>query len=229
MKPKDLKPPFEWGNQFTTIQDRIFYTFEQYGNEPEFAFPGWDHPDIFGTDKPVKIEFCSGNGDWVAHRASLEPEVHWVSVEKLFARVRKIWAKLKNHRLNNLFCICGEALNSTKRYLPSESVNEVYVNFPDPWPKKKHAKYRLIQMPFVNEIHRILHCGGTVTLVTDDDIYSEQMIEVLGQHPGLISKYPEPYFLTHHEDYGTSYFEDLWREKGKTIRYHCYEKVASCN
>jgi len=226
MKPKDLKPPFQWGQQFTTIQDRIFYTFEPFGNEPEFPFPGWNHPDVFTADKPVKIEYCSGNGRWVVHQALNDPESNWVSVEKRFVRVRKIWSKIKNCSLKNLFCICGEALNSTKRYLPSDSVSEIYINFPDPWPKKKHAKYRLIQAPFIDEMHRILKDKGTITLVTDDEAYSWQMIEILGQHPGFVSCYPEPYFLTDREGYGTSYFEDLWREKGKTIRYHMYQKVA---
>jgi len=222
MKPKDLKPPFTWGNQYTTIQDQVFYTYEPYGKELAFTFPGW--PDIFQNDRPVKIEFCSGNGDWVAYQAQKDPLANWVAVEKLFGRVRKIWSKAKNHHLKNLLCVCGEALYTTKTFFPSNSVAEVYVNFPDPWPKKRHAKYRLIQEPFVNEMFRILDEGGKVTLVTDDELYSIQMIEAFLRHPGFHSCVPEPYFFTQCDDYGTSYFEVLWREKGKSIRYHQFKK-----
>ncbi|NGX57846.1 MAG: tRNA (guanine-N(7)-)-methyltransferase [Chlamydiae bacterium] len=226
MKPKDLKPPFKWGEQYTTIQDKIFYTFEPFGKETlHFEFPGWDHPDVFGNDQPVKIEYCSGHGHWIAHQALTDPEVNWVAVEKLFVRLRKIWSKMKNYSLNNLFSVCGEAYDITKRYIPSASVTEVYVNFPDPWPKKKHAKYRLIQPAFIEEIYRILKPEGTITLVTDDENYSIQMMEVLNSQPGFISCYPEPYFCTSREGYGNSFFEDLWREKGKGIRYLLYQKV----
>ena len=75
-------------------------------------------------------------------------------------------------------------------------------------------------------MHRILKDKGTITLVTDDENYSIQMIDEFCQHPGFVSCYPEPYFLTHREDYGTSYFEALWREKGKYIRYHFFQKVS---
>lgn len=227
MKPKDLQPPFKWGDQYTTIQDKIFYTFEPFDKKPaEFQFPSWSHPDVFGNDQPVNIEYCSGNGQWIAKQAEKDLEVNWVAVEKRFVRIRKIWSKMKNLFLKNLFSICGEALSVTKQYIPSNSINEVYVNFPDPWPKKKHAKYRLIQLPFIEEIYRILKPEGTITLVTDDPDYSDQMIEVMTSHSGFRSCYPEPFFETHREDYGTSYFEDLWREKGKTIRYHLFRKVA---
>jgi len=222
MKPKDLKPPFTWGEQYTTIQDQVFYTYEPYGKDPEFTFPGWS--DVFENHRPVKIEYCSGNGDWVAYQAQQDPESNWVAVEKLFGRVRKIWSKAKNYNLENLLCVCGEALYTTSTYFPPESVAEVYVNFPDPWPKKRHAKYRLIQDSFVDEMYRILEDGGMVTLVTDDEPYSIQMIEVFLRHPGFYSNTPEPYYFTEWKDYGTSYFEVLWREKGKSIRYHQFKK-----
>ncbi len=228
MKPKDLKLPFQWGEQFITIQDKVFFTFEPFDKKgSDFDFPGWGHPEVFGNDKPVKIEYCSGNGKWIAERALADPDGNWVAVEKKAARLRKVWAKMKNLGLPNLFSICGEALEATKRFLPGATVDEVYINFPDPWPKKKHAKYRLIQTPFACELARILKEGGTVSLVTDDEAYSEQMIDVFSSHPCFESCYEAPFYRGKREGYGSSYFEDLWRGKGKPIRYHLFKKVGS--
>ncbi len=224
MKPKDLKAPFSWGEEFTTISDRVLFAFERFGVEPTFRFPEWSDPSLFGNDRPVKIEYCSGTGQWISHQAKNDPESNWVAVEKQFDRVKRIWSKLKNFDLNNLFCVCGEALNVTKRYFADETVSEVYINFPDPWPKKRHAKYRLIQPSFVDHLERILKKGGTVTLVTDDESYSIEMIEAFNAHPGFTSIYPEPYFRTDWEEYGPSFFDELWRKKGKTIRFHQFRK-----
>ncbi len=144
-----------------------------------------------------------------------------------FERVRKIWSKIKNLGLNNLFVICGEGLTITSRYFSNESIDKVFVNFPDPWPKKRHAKHRIIQSPFTQEINRILREKGELTVVTDDPTYSEQICDVLQNSPNYQAVHPHPYFSTELEGYGTSFFDQLWREKGKTIRYHQYTKVCS--
>lgn len=228
MKPKDLKLPFTWGEQFVTISDKVFFTFEPYGKEEsDFIFPGWSHPDVFGNGQPVSIEYCSGNGKWIAERAASRPDVNWVAVEKKMARLRKVWSKMKNLDLKNLFSICGEAYDVTKRYISNDTADEVFINFPDPWPKKRHAKYRLVQPPFVQELARILKEGGTVSIVTDDPDYSLQMIDVFRSHPQFQSVYEAPCWRSQREGYGSSYFEELWRKKGKNIRYHLFEKKAS--
>lgn len=140
-------------------------------------------------------------------------------------RARKIWSKIKNYELDNLFVICGEGFLATRHYFPSDSVQEVFINFPDPWPKRRHANFRIVQTPFIREMQRILKQDGLLTMVTDDKDYSAAMIKVLLDCDGFDSVYPSPYFVTDNEDYGTSYFEDLWRQKGKEIYYHQFKKA----
>jgi len=223
MKPKHLNPPFDWKESpFYTICDRIFYAFGEKGET--FRFPDWSSPEMFGNELPRKIEFCSGNGHWIAEQAKSDESVNWIALEKRFVRVRKIWSKLKNFALKNLFVVCGEALDVTKQFFPDNSFQEVYVNFPDPWPKKRHAKYRLVQPEFVNEVHRILLSEGKLILATDDEPYCRQMIEVITAHPGFEPVFSSPHYITEWEGYGTSYFESLWREKGKGIYYLSFHK-----
>lgn len=226
MKPKDLKFPFSWEKRHVHLSDRVLYVPDYYDQYSEFTFPGWESIDLFGNHNPVTVEYCSGNGAWIVQKAKDEPCRNWVAIERRFDRVRKIWSKIKNEDLQNLVVFCGEGFQLTKEFIPSSSVEEIYINFPDPWPKKRHAKHRIVQSPFVNEIHRVLKIKGAITLVTDDPVYSKQMIEVLQLQPGMEAVNPSPFYVTCMDGYGTSFFDTLWRGKGRAIRYHQYKKAG---
>lgn len=181
-----------------------------------------DEEKIFSKDAPFSIEFCSGNGDWIIKKAMENPHEAWIAVEMQFERVRKIWSKRENLGLKNLLIVCGEALTFARYYLPTDSVEKTYVNFPDPWPKKRHAKKRLIQAPFVEELARIVLPRGIATYVTDDTPYSQQMIEVSEESPHWKSdRYSQDL-----EGYGTSWFRTLWEEKGREFHHIQYERVC---
>lgn len=225
MKPTDLKSPFTWETRQIMVQDRVWYIPPQYSHFSSFKFQGWNHGDFFENDKPLNIEYCSGNGLWIAAKAQENPDENWVAIEQRFVRVQRIWSKIKNHQLSNLMAVCGEGFAATHHYFPAGSVRNVYINFPDPWPKTRHAKFRLIQMPFIEELRRILDHKGCVTFVTDDVQYSKQVIKLFTCAPGFKSVFPDPYYQTDLPGYGSSYFEDLWRSKGKPIYYHQFQKV----
>ncbi len=226
MKPEDLKSPFKWDQRHVLIQDRVFYIPAYYDKYHEFQFPGWEAEELFGNGKPISIEYCSGNGAWIAAKAIEDPETNWVAVEKRFDRSRKIWSKIKNHQLSNLVVICGEGFTATKYFLPSQSIQHIYINFPDPWPKQRHAKHRIIQPSFIGQMERLLLPQGRFTFVTDDPDYSCLAIDEMKKASSFQSIHPEPFYTSNREGYGTSYFEELWREKGKSIRYHEYVKIS---
>lgn len=225
MKPEALKPSPAWGEKKIWIEDRVWYVPGRSSETP-FTFPGWQAELVFGNSNPVCVEYCSGNGAWVAARAGVQRHLNWVAVERKFSRVRKIWSKVKNDNLPNLLILCGEGQNATNHYFPSESVHHVYVNFPDPWPKKRHFKNRIINAAFAQDVWRILEPNGILTIVTDDPGYSEWIVDVVLKHGGWQSLHPDPFYATECVDYGTSYFEELWRSKGLTIRYHQFKKQS---
>ncbi len=227
MKPEDLIPPFTRNERKTLIHDRIWYLPEPRLSENTFVFPGWEHPSFFGNSNPVCIEYCSGNGAWIAEQALANPDINWVAIEIKFKRVRKIWSKIKNHQLNNLIVICGEAHRATEGYFPLACTTGVFINFPDPWPKNRHAKNRLIQPRFVKELARIIRPKNAISFVTDDPDYSQEVIKIFLANPDFQSHYPTPYFSIEENNYGSSFFDELWRSKGKTIRYHRFIKNES--
>lgn len=215
MKPKDLKAAFTWEQRRPLIDDRIFHVPTYYDNYAAFPFPGWASLPLFGNENPVCIEYCAGNGGWILERAKRAPELNWVAVEKRYDRVRKIWSKIKNEKLNNLLAVCGEAWLFTHHYVPSHSVEEVFINFPDPWPKQKHEKHRLMKPGFLDELSRILKEGRRVTFVSDDADYVASTEALFLAHPPFVSAQ----HVRDLPEYGTSWFESLWRKKGREIHY----------
>lgn len=219
MKPKDLKCPYSWDERHVKYDDQVLFVPDYYEDFSPEDFPGWEK--IFGNDQSVYVEFCSGNGTWIAEKAKEFPQINWVAVEKRFDRVRKIWSKAKNEGLSNLLVVSGEAWVTSQNLFPQGSVKQAFINFPDPWPKKRHAKHRIVQTPFAEELRRLVCPGGVVTIVTDDPTYSGQIQEVMGELEGAQSLHPRGY-TNEFKGYGTSYFDALWRGLGREIRYHQY-------
>ncbi len=217
MNPKNLIYPFKWEDRRPFIYKQILFIPNYYENHREWTFPGFEV--LFGKKAPVCIEYCSGNGDWIIERAEKSPDTHWVAVEKRFDRVRKIWSKRENKGLSNLVIVCGEALIFSRDYVPSGSIDKIFINFPDPWPKGKHAKHRLVQPLFIKELFRLSVKGANATIATDDPSYRDQMIQQIHLHHGWQSSHLDPFYRTEWENYGTSWFERLWREKGRCIYY----------
>jgi tRNA (guanine-N7-)-methyltransferase len=221
MQPKHLKFPYTWEARRPEIRDGVLFIPDYYDKHKEWEMPVWE--TIFGNTNPVFIEYCTGNGAWIAEKAK-DKSKNWVAVEWRFERVQKIWSKKKNQNLDNLFIVCGDARVFIREYLKDRSVDGVYVNFPDPWPKEKHAKNRLFQPPFIAELARTLKNGAPFTVVTDDPPYGLQLTEVVLSNGAWNPLYKPPHYATEWEGYGASYFDSLWRQKGREIRYFQFLK-----
>jgi tRNA (guanine-N7-)-methyltransferase len=219
MKPKDLKYPFSWSERHPALSQGVLFIPQYYDLHDKWISSEWKHHFLCEGDKSIFVEYCSGNGSWIIEKARAFPNNNWIAVERKFERVRKIWAKMQNLKLTNLLIVCGEALTFTKHYLPGGSIDGIYVNFPDPWPKQKHAKNRLFQEAFVCELSRVVKDNEKAILVTDDLNYSKQMHEEMTNSFKWQSMFTDPFYVSDWPEYGSSYFEQLWREKGRTIYY----------
>jgi tRNA (guanine-N7-)-methyltransferase len=222
VKPKHLRLPFRWEERRVLIQNNVWFVPPR-PVDTSFVFPGWEN--LFDADRPISIEYCSGNGDWIVERAKNAPQNNWLAVEKKLDRVKKIWSKMANNGLTNLVVVWAEAFGFTKQFLDSESIQEVFVNFPDPWPKRKHAKNRLICPEFAFELARVMKPKGVMTLVTDDEAYAASMLADVPSTGRFVSLLPEPFFQEAPADYGFSFFESLFREQNKTIKQFLFSRL----
>lgn len=226
VKPKNLHLPFQWKERHVLIKNKVWFVPARPLDVP-FIFPGWDSEELFGSLNPIHIEYCSGNGDWIVERAKNSPDKNWLAVEKKLDRVKKIWSKATNNNLKNVVVVWAEAFAFTRQFLPPESIQEVFVNFPDPWPKRKHAKNRLIRPEFVLEIARIVKPEGLVTLVTDDEAYASSMLADVPSTGHFANMLPDPFFREAPTDYGFSFFDALFRGQDKPIKQFLFSKKAN--
>ena len=229
MKPKDLLIPCSWEKRCPLFLDRLLYVPKYYFSHEEKAKEIFSKNSFFPDKNPIVVEYCSGNGQWIIDRAKKEKEKNFIAVEMCFDRMRKIWVKMHNQKVKNLFIVFGEALTFTKYYLLDNSISSVFVNFPDPWPKKRHAKHRLVKKDFVEEISRIVKEEGTATFVSDDFPTAERIGETIVSHKSWHPFFENPYYKTKWADFGSSYFKELWEKKGKSIYYLHFAKIAKNN
>jgi tRNA (guanine-N7-)-methyltransferase len=144
-----------------------------------------DFGKLFPEQRPVEVELGSGDGSFLAAYASRHPDRNFLGIERLLGRLRKIDRKGLRAGLTNLRLISLEASYLLKYLLPGESVSALHVYFPDPWPKRKHRKHRLINEGFPELARQHLAPGGTVYLRTDDLDYFTQMTAVFAANPGF--------------------------------------------
>ena len=135
---------------------------------------------LFPVRREIEVELGAGDGSFFAQWAALNPERNFLAVERLLGRLRKIERKLRRAGLLNARALRLEAGYFAEYLLPSASVSALHIYFPDPWPKRKHRRHRLINEHFAEVLRTALIPEGTLYLRTDDLDYFTHMREVLG-------------------------------------------------
>jgi tRNA (guanine-N7-)-methyltransferase len=139
-----------------------------------------DWAAVFAKTQPIEVELGSGDGSFLANYAKLHPERNFLGVERLLGRLRKLNKKGLRGGLTNLALLRLEASYVIEFMIPPESIDALHIYFPDPWPKRKHRKNRLINERFTEIAANALKVGGIIYLRTDDLDYFQQMARVFG-------------------------------------------------
>ncbi|MBP8924408.1 MAG: tRNA (guanosine(46)-N7)-methyltransferase TrmB [Pseudomonadales bacterium] len=136
-----------------------------------------------GCDSFV-LEIGFGMGHALVELAGRSPRTGFIGIEVHRPGVGKLLAMAQERQLHNLRVYCDDAVDVLSRGFADASLDTVLLLFPDPWPKVRHLKRRLVQPPFVELVRRKLRSGGSFHLATDWEDYAHQMLEVLGSAPG---------------------------------------------
>jgi tRNA (guanine-N7-)-methyltransferase len=138
---------------------------------------------MFPASQPMEIELGSGDGSFLVQYAQQFPATNLLGVERLLGRLRKIDRKGQRAGLTNLQLLRVEASYFLEYMLPPACAQALHIYFPDPWPKRRHRKNRLVNERFTTLASRVLEPGGAVYLRTDDEDYFAQMSRVFAAHP----------------------------------------------
>lgn len=148
-----------------------------------------DFHKIFGNDNPVVIEIGFGMGESTLKIAKANPNINYLGIEVFLYGFSKLLANIVKEDVKNLKIMRFDAVQVLRDMVGDGSVDGFHVFFPDPWPKKRHHKKRLIQVPFATLLASKLKKGGYIYCVSDWEEYAQQMLDVMSQIPCLENPY----------------------------------------
>ena len=176
--------------------------------------------EMFDREAPVQVDLGCGYGAFLVAMAKANPECNFLGVERLVGRVRKACKRAANARLRNVRVLCLEGLYTISKLIPPGSISVVHVMFPDPWPKRKHRRRRLVEGEFLDAARVALRAGGELRLTTDDADYFEQMKKAAAAHQGFAEipwpddpAYPRTDFEKHFRAQGLAIHRLLLRRR----------------
>lgn len=144
-----------------------------------------DFDKVFGRHAPTILEVGFGMGETTEKIAQLRSSDNFIGVEVFPSGVGAMLNRIESSQLHNVRIIQHDAVDVVNHMIPPQSLAGIHIYFPDPWPKKRHHKRRLIQGPFVHLLAQRLQQGGYIHCATDWENYAEQMLEVLSAEPLL--------------------------------------------
>jgi tRNA (guanine-N7-)-methyltransferase len=184
---------------------------------PETYFAPLDLLSIFGRIAPLHVDLGCGDGSFLCELAQRHLNKNFLATEKLVGRVAKVCrkaAELKNVRVLNV-----ESSHAVRYLLPEASVETFYLLFPDPWPKRRHHRRRLVQSDFLNSIHRALEPDGVFQIATDQPDYFEHVERLVHRLSGFEIVKPEM-------DLPSTKFERRFRDQSAPIYRLALRKIS---
>ncbi len=148
-----------------------------------------DFTEWFGREAPVMLEIGSGMGETTSQLAAAAPELNYVAAEVYDPGLGQLMLRAEKLGLQNLRLLHGDAVVLLTEHVEPDTLHGVRLFFPDPWPKKKHHKRRIVSPSFAALVASRLAPGGTFHLATDWENYAEQMLEVCSAEPALRNRY----------------------------------------
>lgn len=181
-----------------------------------FAPGTLDLDAVFGRRAPRVLEIGFGDGTQLLESAAAAPDSDFIGVEVHPPGVGRCLRGIEERGLTNVRVIAHDAVEVLERQIAPDTLDEVLLWFPDPWPKKRHHKRRIVQPAFVAAIAARLKPGGRFRLATDWEPYAEWMLEVLNAEPRLENETPAGRYLEGAERSVTR-FESRGRRLGHDV------------
>lgn len=197
---------------------------------PDYEFPASDAavdlPAVFGRRAETVLEIGFGNGDILVRLAREHPERNYIGVEVHRPGIGRLLMRLKETSLDNVRVAPRDATEVLRNEIPDDALKQILIYFPDPWPKKRHHKRRLVQQEFVLLATAKLIVGGEFKLATDWPEYAAQMLEILNSSPDLENLSPDGTYVERSPERPVTRFEQRGRNRGHVVYDLAYRRIA---
>ena len=192
--------------------------------EPELltTLPDWSQ--IFGNQNPVALEIGSGMGDFVAQMAVLHPDWNFIAIDYYNKGCLKTCKRIDKAGLDNVRVVRDEARAFLERCIPPESLRAVIINCPDPWPKQRHRKRRLVNADFVNFLGGFIRPGADFYFATDFDDYGLDVADLMPQVDRFVNVLAPDHYRHELEGYPLSKYMLKFMGEGKRIYFVHYRR-----
>lgn len=150
-------------------------TAEQVELVPENYFAPLDLASLFPHRAPIEVDLGCGDGTFLVAMAARHPERNFLGIERLAGRVRSACGKAARAKLPNVRVLVIDSTYAVEYLLPNASIEVVHLLFPDPWPKKRHQRRRIVTPAFLAAVHRAIAPGGQLRIATDQEDYYAAM------------------------------------------------------
>lgn len=159
--------------------------WQRFGAEADVPL---DSMALFGRRAPLVLEIGFGDGEALATMASADPMANYLGLEVHRPGIGHLLLRAEALALTNLRVMCADAVEVLERQIPDDYLDRVQIFFPDPWPKARHHKRRLIQPSFVTLLVHKLKSGGQLHIATDCEDYAHSILDLLNVTPGLVNQ-----------------------------------------
>jgi tRNA (guanine-N7-)-methyltransferase len=176
--------------------------------------------------RALVLEIGFGRGEFLLALAEKQPATAFLAVETSRKRVLKMARRLARTPHRNVRLLEARGEQVVAELLPDASLSACWINFPDPWPKKRHHKRRLLQAPFVAQLAGRLAPGASLYVATDHVEYAEQIHEVLSKQPVLENAYAPSAWLREVPGRMPTAYELEWRSEGRPLHFFAYRRPA---
>jgi len=180
------------------------------------------HPDELEEIPRRVLEIGFGRGEFLLAMAAREPEVEFIGIEVSWKRTLKMARKVARAKLENVRLVDVRAEHAIQVLFEPESLDAIWLNFSDPWPKVRHGHRRVIQSGFVGDAAVTLKPAGRLIVATDDVPYAHQIDEVLSSEMRLRNAYAPFPFLPEVRGRIQTGYEQQWRAAGRPLHFFAY-------
>ena len=204
-------------------QSFIHIESPNYLRATELATPA-DWPALFGSDRPLALEIGCGIGDFIVKTAADHPDRNFIAIDFYNKGCLKTCSRLDRHGITNVRVVRNEARQFIIGHVPKGSLAAVYINCPDPWPKKRHRKRRLVNRHFMEFIRDYLAPGGDFYFATDFDDYGTDVAQMLPGVEGFENRLAPDLYRHELPGYHLSKYMLKFMAEGKRIYFVHYRK-----